>query len=365
MGKEMSKEIQRIVERLGADAHRFSGKTVLLAGGAGFLGKHFLKVFQKLNNDVLDKPCSVISVDNYITGTKNLDESIVRDPNIMQVWADVTHPLPVREDIDFIIQAAGIASPVFYMRYPLETIESAVHGTRNLLDLASRNKNLEGFLFFSSSEIYGDPDPRAVPIKEDYHGNVSTVGPRACYDESKRLGETLCTIYNEHHGVPAKIVRPFNVFGPGMGHNDRRVIPMFTYQALNGRTIPVHGTGLQTRTFCYITDAIYGFLMTLLEGKRGEAYNIGNPDNEISMIKLAEMYPKLLPGASFTRIDYPDTYPAGEPNRRCPDITKARETFGYTSEVDVEDGLARFIDWARHEQNYIDFEPEATLKKAG
>ena len=239
------------------------------------------------------------------------------------------------------------------------------HGTRNLLDLASRNKNLEGFLFFSSSEIYGDPDPRAVPIKEDYHGNVSTVGPRACYDESKRLGETLCTIYKEHHGVPAKIVRPFNVFGPGMGHNDRRVIPMFTYQALNGRTIPVHGTGLQTRTFCYITDAIYGFLMTLLEGKCGEAYNIGNPDNEISMIKLAEMYPKLLPGASFTRIDYPDTYPAGEPNRRCPDITKARETFGYTSEVDVEDGLARFIDWARNERNYIDFEPEAALKKAG
>ncbi|MFV1440389.1 MULTISPECIES: NAD-dependent epimerase/dehydratase family protein [unclassified Phaeobacter] len=361
----MSEEIQRIVERLGAHAHRFSGKTVLLAGGAGFLGKHFLKVFQKLNCDVLSQPCQVISVDNYITGTKNLDESIERDPSITQVWADVTHPLPVREDIDFIIHGAGIASPVYYMRYPLETIESAVHGTRNLLDLASRNKNLEGFLFFSSSEIYGDPDPRAVPIKEDYHGNVSTVGPRACYDESKRLGETLCTIYNEHHGVPTKIVRPFNVFGPGMGHNDRRVIPMFTYQALNGRTIPVHGTGLQTRTFCYITDAIYGFLMTLLEGKRGEAYNIGNPDNEISMNQLAAMYPRLVPGATFTTIDYPDTYPAGEPNRRCPDITKAYEAFGYTSEVDVEDGLSRFIDWARHEHSYIDYEPETAVKLAG
>ncbi|UWR87810.1 NAD-dependent epimerase/dehydratase family protein [Phaeobacter inhibens] len=361
----MSQEIQRIVERLGTHAQRFSGKTILLAGGAGFLGKHFLKVFQKLNHEVLHKPCKVISVDNYITGTKNLDDSIANDPQIMQVWADVTHPLPVREDIDFIIHGAGIASPVYYMRYPLETIESAVHGTRNLLNLATSNKELEGFLFFSSSEIYGDPDPRAVPIKEDYHGNVSTVGPRACYDESKRLGETLCTIYNEHHGVPTKIVRPFNVFGPGMGHNDRRVVPMFTYQALNGRTIPVHGTGQQTRTFCYITDAIYGFLMTLLQGKPGEAYNIGNPDNEISMNQLAAMYPRLVPGATFTTIDYPDTYPAGEPNRRCPDITKARDTFGYTSEVDVEDGLHRFIDWARHERSYIDFEPDANVKLAG
>ncbi|AFO92520.1 NAD-dependent epimerase/dehydratase family protein [Phaeobacter inhibens] len=361
----MSQEIQRIVERLGTHVQRFSGKTILLAGGAGFLGKHFLKVFQKLNHEVLHKPCKVISVDNYITGTKNLDDSIANDPQIMQVWADVTHPLPVREDIDFIIHGAGIASPVYYMRYPLETIESAVHGTRNLLNLATSNKELEGFLFFSSSEIYGDPDPRAVPIKEDYYGNVSTVGPRACYDESKRLGETLCTIYNEHHGVPTKIVRPFNVFGPGMGHNDRRVVPMFTYQALNGRTIPVHGTGLQTRTFCYITDAIYGFLMTLLQGQPGEAYNIGNPDNEISMNQLAAMYPRLVPGATFTTIDYPDTYPAGEPNRRCPDITKARDTFGYTSEVDVEDGLHRFIDWARHERSYIDFEPDANVKLAG
>lgn len=350
----MINDIERIVERLGTEGHRFAGKTILLAGGAGFLGKHFLKVFQMLNANVLDVPCSVISVDNYITGTKNMDETILRDPNIQQVWADISHPLPVREDIDFIIHGAGIASPVYYMRYPLETIESAVSGTRNLLELAKRNKQLEGFLFFSSSEIYGDPDPRAVPIKEDYHGNVSTVGPRACYDESKRLGETLCAIYNEHFGVPTKIVRPFNVFGPGMGHNDRRVIPMFTYQALNGRSIPVHGTGLQTRTFCYISDAIYGFLLTLLNGQHGEAYNIGNPDNEITMLQLAEMYPKMIQGAQFENIDYPDTYPAGEPNRRCPDISKARGTFGYYSKIDVEEGLSRFTEWAGKEPSYID-----------
>ena len=348
----MQNEIEHIVARLGKNAERFSGKTVLLAGGAGFLGTYFTKVFQQINKSV-SKPCTVISVDNFITGSKRRDETVAMDPNISSVWADIVHPLPVREDIDFIIHAAGIASPVFYMKYPVETIESAVHGTKNLLELARRNKGLEGFLFFSSSEIYGDPDPREVPIKETYLGNVSTVGPRACYDESKRLGETFCKIYQEKYNVPVKIVRPFNVFGPGMGHNDRRVVPMFTYEAINGRPIPVHGSGEQTRTFCYISDAIFGFLLTLLNGEVGEAYNIGNPDNEISMIQLAEMFAKVVPGSNLKKIEYPSTYPAGEPQRRCPDISKAFKTLGYTSEVGVAEGLSRFVEWARTRPEYI------------
>ena len=128
-----------------------------------------------------------------------------------------------------------------------------------------------------------------------------------------------------------------------MGHDDRRVIPMFAYQALNGRTIPVHGTGQQTRTFCYITDAIYGFLLTLLDGKSGEAYNIGNPDNEISMVQLAGMFAKLVDGASFDTVDYPSTYPAGEPNRRCPDITKARDHLGWQPAIPLRQGLEKTI----------------------
>src|SRR5262249_55766560 len=156
------------------------------------------------------------------------------------------------------------------------------------------------------SEIYGDPDPRFVPTPESYHGHVSSVGPRACYDESKRLGETIATIYHDKFGLPTTIVRPFNVFGPGMRHNDFRVVPMFTVQALNGQVIPVHGDGSQTRTFCYITDAITGFLKVLLRGKPGEPYNIGNANNEISMHNLAEMYQELIPGAQFKHILYPD-----------------------------------------------------------
>ncbi|BBZ39199.1 NAD-dependent epimerase/dehydratase family protein [Mycobacterium conspicuum] len=343
------RDTEAIVRGLGEDAHLLSGKTVLLSGGAGFLGKHFLRVFKRLNDTILEQPVRVISADNFITGDPSTAE---RDENIAEVWADVTYPLPVREDIHYIMHAAGLASPVYYMKYPLETIESAVAGIKNLLELGRRNPALEGFLFFSSSEIYGDPDPRFVPTPETYHGHVSSVGPRACYDESKRLAETIATVYHQKYGLPATIVRPFNVFGPGMKHNDRRVIPMFTYQALTGQPIPVHGDGLQTRTFCYITDAITGFLKVLLRGRRGEPYNIGNAANEISMHDLAELYGKLVSGSTFELIDYPDTYPAGEPQRRCPDLSKAHEDLNYFPQVDVEDGLARFIAWAKDQPSY-------------
>jgi len=137
-----------------------------------------------------------------------------------------------------------------------------------------------------------------------------------------------------------------------MKHDDRRVVPMFTYRALNGKPIPVHGDGLQTRTLCYTTDAITGFLKVLLRGRPGEPYNIGNADNEISMANLAELYAKLVPGATFERIDYPDSYPAGEPQRRCPDLSKARDELGYEPQVHVEDGLSRFIDWAKDQASY-------------
>jgi UDP-glucuronate decarboxylase len=342
-----------IIDNLGADAHRFAGKTILLSGGAGFLGRHFIAVFRRLNKEVLARPCKVISADNYITGEQlALHEGGRHDPHVVDVWADITYPLPVREDLHFIIHAAGVASPVYYMKYPLETIESAVQGTKNLLDLGRNNKDLEGFLFFSSSEIYGDPDPKSVPTPETYHGYVSSVGPRACYDESKRLGETISTIYNQQFNVPVTIVRPFNVFGPGMKHNDRRVVPMFTYEALNGRALPVHGDGRQTRTFCYITDAISGFLKTLLKGKRGEPYNIGNSNNEVSMADLAKTFSSVIPGATVKFISYPDTYPAGEPQRRCPDLTKAANDLGYGSKVDIKEGLSRFVAWAREQEGY-------------
>jgi UDP-glucuronate decarboxylase len=354
MSKQLVLEdIKTIVENLGDEVLKFQGKTVLLSGGAGFLGKYFVLVFAYLNDNVFDKPCKVISVDNFLTGSHHPHFNTRGREDVLQVWADVSQPLPIREDIHYILHAAGVASPVHYKKYPLETIEAAVSGVKNLLELARKNSELKGFLLFSSSEIYGDPDPSAVPTPETYHGYVSSVGPRACYDESKRLSETIATVYYEQFETPTKIVRPFNVFGPGMGPGDRRVLPMFAYKALNKEVIPVHGDGHQTRTFCYITDAIEGFLRVLLLGRPGESYNIGNDENEISMKNLAKLFTEIESnGAKFEMISYPDTYPAGEPQRRCPDLSKARTDINYVPKVHLKDGLKRFIEWCRLDEQY-------------
>lgn len=330
-----------------------SGKTLLISGGAGFLGRYFLGVFRLLNARVLEKPVRVISVDNYITGERDGVFGVNDDPNVLALWADVTAPLPVREPVHYIIHAAGLASPVYYQQYPLETIESAVMGAKNLLELARRNP-VESFLLFSSSEIYGDPDSKAVPTPESYCGNVSSLGPRACYDESKRLAETVSLIYHQQFGVPIKIVRPFNVYGPCMKAADRRVVPMFALQALRGEPIPVHGDGHQTRTFCYITDALNGFLQVLLRGKPGEVYNVGNDDTEISMKALADLFVSISQsGSRVERIPYPPAYPAGEPQRRCPDLTKIRTQLGYVPRVPLQGGLVRFLRWASQEPAYM------------
>ncbi len=353
--KIIKEDIATIAKGLGKDAKKLEGKTVFLSGGGGFLGKYIVGTICYLNDNILSKPCRVISVDNFITGKAHPHFNYKGRHDVLEVWGDITERLPIRESLHYIIHAAGLASPVYYKKYPLETIDSAVAGVRHLLELARKNKEtIEGFLFFSSSEIYGDPDEKAVPTPETYHGYVSSVGPRACYDESKRLGETITTIYFEQFGIPGKIVRQFNVFGPGMDHNDRRVVPMFAYKALNKESIPVHGDGRQTRTFCYITDAITGFLKVLLLGKPGHAYNIGNKDNEISMRDLARLFVDIEGGgASFELIPYPETYPAGEPQRRCPDLSKAELHLAYKAAVSLKKGLARFIDWCRSEEMYV------------
>ena len=346
-------DIATIAKNLGKDAKKFAGKTILMSGGSGFLGKYIVGTLLHLNDTVLKKkPCRVISIDNFITGSPHPDFNYKGRSDLLEVWADVTQPLPVREDIHYIIHGAGLASPVYYKKFPLETIESAVTGAKNLLELARKQKHIEGFLFFSSSEIYGDPDAGSVPTPETYHGYVSSVGPRACYDESKRLGETISTIYWEKFGIPAKIVRPFNVFGPGMGWADRRVLPMFAYKIIHKEPLPVHGDGVQTRTFCYITDATAGFLKVLVSGKPGEAYNIGNADNEIGMKDLAGMFSRLGKGGRVKLIPYTANYPAGEPQRRCPGLAKAKKDLGFRARVNLKDGLSRFLLWAKNDSQY-------------
>jgi len=339
-------DLENIASSIRKEAQILCGKTLLISGGAGFLGSYFVGAIHLLNRD-FSRPCRVIIVDNYITGSKNSFIHELTDNNIRLMEADITKPLEIDEPVDFVVHMAGLASPAYYKKFPLETIEAAVWGTKNLLELALKKK-VSSYLGFSSSEIYGNPDPNFVPTPETYRGNVSPIGPRSCYDESKRLAETLTLTYWQVYGVPVKLVRPFNIYGPGMKPNDYRVIPTFMTRALQKDFLPVHDKGNQTRTFCYISDATTGFFKVLLSDRNGEVYNIGNDGPEVNMVTLATMVAELFPyQVPIKLINYPDSYPADEPNRRCPDLTKIREHLAYNPVIDLKSGLERTLAWYR------------------
>lgn len=337
-------DIAEIVGGLSDHVPMFEGKSVLLAGGAGFLGRYFVAVFSYLNQHVFRRPARVTVMDNMITaGT--FGELVKAEPSITYINHDITRPLEVSDGVDYIIHAAGIASPFYYRRFPLETLDVAVSGTRNLLELARRKQ--ARFTFFSSSEVYGDPDPAHVPTMESYRGNVASTGPRACYDESKRIGETLCYVYHEYFDTVTNCIRPFNVFGPGMQEHDYRVMPNFAARLKAGRPLLVYGSGTQTRTFCYITDAMVGFFLVILKGLAGQPYNIGNPVPEISIADLARMIGKVMGRrVDMANVEHPDSYPADEPQRRCPDIRKAQDHLDFRPTCPLEEGIRRFFAWA-------------------
>ena len=341
----LSSDIKEIIEKSKDITSQFSGKTMLISGGAGFIGRYFVEVFRLLNDKILEKPCKLIVIDNFITAdTNNKFSSNGSDFNF--ITHDIIEPLEIDEPLHFIAHAAGIASPHYYRAHPLETLDVGVTGTRNMFELA--NKHNARFLFFSSSEIYGDPDPSLIPIEEGYRGNVSSQGPRSCYDESKRVGETLCYIFHKMFGNKTNIVRPFNVFGPGMKENDFRVLSNFGNRIKAKKPLKIYGSGKQTRTYCYIVDAMNGFLRTLVKGIPGETYNIGNPEPEISVFELAEKVKKIMGNnVVYNVIGYPDDYPGDEPKRRCPDIRKARIQLDYIPQVDLNDGLKRFFNWTQ------------------
>jgi UDP-glucuronate decarboxylase len=339
----LESDVEEICKRIKDDAAGFSGKTVLMTGGGGFVGRYLIRVFEHLSQHVLDAPCRLLVLDNMVSAGRGATTPDVKHGRFIK--HDVIQPFDCEEPVDFILHMAGIPSPFYYRAYPLETLEVAISGTKNMLKIARAQR--AKLLFFSSSEIYGDPDPKHVPTQESYRGSVACQGPRACYDESKRVGETLCYIYHDKFGTNTNTVRPFNVYGPGMQESDYRVLPNFASRIKGGRPLNVYGSGNQTRTFCYITDAVLGFLLILLKGVPGEAYNIGTPTPEISMVDLATRIGSVLGrDVRYNIIEYPDSYPADEPNRRCPDIKKARLQLGYDPNVDLDDGLRRFLGWA-------------------
>ncbi len=346
----LERDIIEILERSSLQLKILSGQRILLAGARGFLGRYFNEIIKEFNNNN-DNKISLTSIDNFISSNLRTDFKQDKLDNINFIEGNICDISTIKnfDEYDYIIHAAGIASPFYYRSKPLETVDVSVTGSRNLLDLCNKRKCK--FIFFSSSEIYGDPDPEKIPIQESYRGNVSTIGPRACYDESKRLGETLCYIYNRYYGVHTNIIRPFNIYGPGMQENDYRVMPNFASKIKANENLKLYGSATQTRTFCYITDAMDGFLRVITNGSPGEPYNIGNPKPEINVQELADIFIKIASNnLSKDIIEYPDSYPADEPMRRCPDIKKARVQLDFNPSISLDTGIKRFLSWTN--KNY-------------
>ena len=344
---ELIKNSELIVLGLDKLNSKFSGKKILITGAAGFLGTQFIYYFYYLNkNNILDDPIEVYAWDNFIRGYpdwvkkfNNINGFHIEKKDIIN---DSNFP-----EVNFIIHAASIASPIFYRKYPIETIFSNITGLKNILDYSVNNRLVESILFFSTSEIYGDPDNKNIPTKETYRGNVSCTGPRACYDESKRLGETICVNYSKQFNVPVKIARPFNNYGPALKITDRRVIPDFFRNIINNENIVLLSDGKATRTFCYISDAIEGYLRILLSNFNGESFNIGNEFPEISMLELARLSIKI--SKKPLKVVYNKSsdkeYLSDNPQRRCPNIDKAKTLLNYKTKIDLEDGLIRTYEY--------------------
>lgn len=332
-----------------APLRALEGKTVLVAGGAGFVPSYVVDALARANDRLLATPCRVLSLDNLLTGTRSRLAHLEGRPDVKLVEHDVTAPLELGEPVHAVVHGASVASPVWYRKHPLETIDVNVTGTRRLLDLA-REHEVESFVYLSSSEIYGDPPAEWLPTSEDYRGNVAATGPRAPYDESKRLAETLCMTYFRLFEVPVKIVRPFNVYGPRLRLDDGRVVPDFLSDALAGRPITLFSDGRATRSFCYVADFCTALLLLLAEGRAGEAYNVGS-DEEVTIREAAETLdalPGVGVGVRFATSEDAD-YLTDNPSRRCPDLSKVRAAVGWEARVSLREGLRRTLDSYREE----------------
>ena len=299
----------------------------LITGGCGFLGSH-------LSKELLAKGEEVICLDNFFTGRKKNVEKLLHNKNFELIRHDVTDP--IRIEVDKIWHLACPASPIHYQFNPIKTTKTSFMGTYNFLGLAKRTG--AKFLLASTSEVYGDPE--VSPQNESYRGSVNTTGIRSCYDEGKRIAETLCSDYQRMHNVEVRIMRIFNTYGPNMRSDDGRVISNFIYQALNNQSITLYGDGSQTRSFCYVDDLIRG-MIALMESDYKLPINIGNP-NEFSIIELATIVKNLInPNLEFIYKKLPND----DPRQRKPSIEKAIQILNWEPHIQLQEGLIKTIDW--------------------
>ena len=308
-------------------------KRVLITGGAGFLGSHLCERLLKEGHDVL-------CVDNFFTGSKENIAHLIENPYFELLRHDVTFPLYV--EVDEIYNLACPASPVHYQFDPVQTTKTSVIGAINMLGLAKRTK--AKILQASTSEIYGDPEVHPQP--ENYKGAVSTIGPRACYDEGKRCAETLFFDYKRQHSVDIKVVRIFNTYGTRMHPNDGRVVSNFIVQALKNEDITIYGDGSQSRSFCYVDDLIEG-MIAMMQSTQSGPINLGNP-HEFTMLELAQKI--LILTNSKSKIIYKEL-PQDDPKQRQPDITFAKKELGWEPKVGIEEGLQKTIEYFKRKIN--------------
>ena len=305
-------------------------KRILVTGGAGFLGSHLCERLLNLGHEV-------VCLDNFFTAQRRNIEHLLGDNRFELVRHDVTQPIVI--EVDQIFHLACPASPVHYQRNPVRTIRTAVQGTLNMLDMAREVG--APIMIASTSEIYGDP--KEHPQVEPYWGHVNPIGPRACYDEGKRCAETLTVAYATQYRVRTRIARIFNTYGPRMHEDDGRVVSNFVLQALRNLPITMYGDGSQTRSFCYCSDLVEGFLKLMALPEDPGPVNLGNP-RESTIKELAELVIKLIGSKSELRFD---PLPVDDPTRRCPDISKARKLLGWEPKVPLEEGLERTIKYMR------------------
>jgi len=310
---------------------RKNKRSVLITGGAGFIGSH-------LCQRLLCENYKVICLDNLITGSLENIKPFLKDKDFRLEVCNVSNYIDIRDKIDYVLHCASLASPSDYLNFPIQTLKVGSLGTHNALGLAKQKKAV--FMLFSTSEVYGDP--LVHPQNEEYWGHVNQVGVRGCYDESKRFAEAITMAYRRVHKLDTKIVRIFNTYGPKMRHNDGRVVPNFINQALRNRPLTVYGRGKQTRSFCYIADLIDG-LLRLMVSSENNPVNLGNPD-EFTIMQLVKLVLKLT--GSKSKIIF-KKLPQDDPQKRRPDISRAKEILNWQPKVSLNEGLRRTISWFR------------------
>ena len=304
----------------------------VVTGGAGFLGFH-------LCERLLGEGWEVACFDSLLTGNADNLVRALSDERFRYERYDITNYLFVDGPVDWILHFASPASPADYLGYPIHTLKVGALGTLHALGLAKAKR--AGLMLASTSEVYGDP--KVHPQPESYWGNVNPIGPRGVYDEAKRYAEAMAMAYHRAHGIPVKILRIFNTYGPRMRRQDGRAVPTFVDQSLRGEPITVHGDGSQTRSLCYVDDLIDGIWRLLVSDVVGAPVNLGNPE-EVTVLELAETIVSI--AESGSQVIFTER-PIDDPEVRCPDISRARAELGWTPQVPLAEGLRRTIDWAR------------------